>query len=114
MPLITVLPPDVASKIAAGEVVQRPASVVKEMVDNALDAKASRVQIEIDEGGKSCIAVIDNGVGMGADDVRVCVERHATSKIRTAEDLDSVITLGFRGEALAAISSVARFTLTPR
>lgn len=114
MPLITVLPPDVASKIAAGEVVQRPASVVKELVDNALDAGATRVQVEIDAGGKSRIAVIDNGCGMAAEDVRVCIERHATSKIRTANDLDSVLTLGFRGEALAVISAVTRFSLTSR
>ncbi|HEY5909973.1 MAG TPA: DNA mismatch repair endonuclease MutL [Verrucomicrobiae bacterium] len=111
---IRLLPEHVANQIAAGEVIERPASVVKELVENALDAQARRVTIEIQAGGRSLIRVIDDGIGMSRDDALLCLERHATSKIRRAEDLAAVATMGFRGEALPSIASVSRFTLTTR
>jgi DNA mismatch repair protein MutL len=111
---IRLLPEQVANQIAAGEVVERPASVVKELVENALDADARRITVEIQAGGRSLLRVIDDGVGMSRDDALLCLERHATSKIQRAEDLTAVATMGFRGEALPSIASVSRFTLTTR
>ncbi len=107
MGIINVLDPQVANLIAAGEVVDRPASVVKELLENAIDAKATSVTVEIKHGGTTFIRVCDNGCGMSRDDVPVCLRRHATSKIKEEGDLDRIMTLGFRGEALAAIGAVA-------
>src|SRR3954447_6008415 len=111
---IRLLPEQVANQIAAGEVVERPASVVKELVENALDADAERITVEIQAGGRSLIRVIDDGFGMNRDDALLCLERHATSKIQKAEDLTAIDTMGFRGEALPSIASVSRMSLTTR
>src|SRR5579859_2599702 len=108
---IRVLSDQVANQIAAGEVVDRPASVVKELLENALDAGATRIRVEVEAGGRKLIRITDNGHGMNRDDALLAFERHATSKLRTADDLLSIATLGFRGEALPSIASVSRVLL---
>ena len=109
--MITLLPDHVANQIAAGEVVQRPASAVKELLENAIDSKATDIKLIIKDSGKTLIQVIDNGSGMNEVDARMCFERHATSKISKADDLYSLTTKGFRGEALASIAAIAQVEL---
>ena len=112
MNTIKILPEKVASQIAAGEVIERPASVVRELIDNSIDAKADRIAIKIEKGGKGLIKVSDNGVGMSRDDLLLCLERHATSKIRKASDLMRIRSFGFRGEAIPSMAAVSRMQIT--
>lgn len=111
---IRLLSDALASQVAAGEVVERPASVVKELLENSIDAEARRIEVGVQRGGMSLIRVVDDGIGMNRDDALMCLERHATSKIRTVEDLGGISTLGFRGEAIPSIASVSKFRLSTR
>src|SRR5450432_1820979 len=112
--IIRLLPDSIANQIAAGEVVQRPASAVKELMENSIDAGAKNITLIIKEAGKTLLQVIDDGTGMSATDARMSLERHATSKIRNAEDLFTIRTMGFRGEALASIAAVAQVEIKTR
>ena len=111
---IRILPPEVAAKIAAGEVVERPASVVKELVENAIDAGAKAIHVEVQQGGKRLIRVMDEGGGIPSDEIPLAFARHATSKLLSVDDLSRITTLGFRGEALAAIGAVSQLILVSR
>src|SRR5262245_19829760 len=112
--IIQLLPDSIANQIAAGEVVQRPASAVKELMENAIDAEATSIRLIVKDAGKGLIQVIDNGKGMSETDARMSLERHATSKIRKAEDLFTLHTMGFRGEALASIAAVSQLEMRTR
>ena len=114
MPRIALLPEELTNQIAAGEVVERPASVVKELVENSLDAGAQRIDVDIEEGGLKLVRIADDGLGMSPEDAELSLLRHATSKLRSADDLFRLTTMGFRGEALASVASVSRLQLTTR
>jgi DNA mismatch repair protein MutL len=111
---IKILPPQEAQKIAAGEVVERPANVIKELIENALDAGATDISLAIEDGGKKYIKIVDNGFGMSREDALICIQSHATSKLTSVDDLDTIATFGFRGEALASIASVSQMTITTK
>ena len=113
-PKIHILPPNVVNQIAAGEIVERPAAVVKELVENSLDAKAKNISINFSHGGKFYISVEDDGIGMSEDEILLAIERHATSKISKIDDLGSLSSFGFRGEAIPSISSVAQMTISSK
>jgi len=108
---IKVLAEEVTNKIAAGEIIDRPVSIVKELVENAIDAEATKITVLVDRGGKNKIQVIDNGIGMSEEDALLALERHATSKIRNVEDIITISSLGFRGEAIPSIASVSKFEM---
>src|SRR3990167_2002727 len=112
--LIRLLPDHIANQIAAGEVVQRPASVVKELIENSIDAGATKIEVFVKDAGRTLIQIVDNGKGMSPLDSRMCFERHATSKIKHADDLFALTTKGFRGEALASVAAIAHVTLKTR
>src|SRR6195952_5661823 len=112
--IVQLLPENIANQIAAGEVIQRPASAVKELLENAVDAGATEIRLFINDAGKSLIQVVDNGSGMSDTDARMCFERHATSKIKNIDDLFHIRTMGFRGEALASIAAVSQVELRSR
>jgi len=114
MPKIHILPEEIRSKIAAGEVIERPASVIKELLENAFDAGASRLKVEIEKGGLARIAVFDNGTGMSPEDLRLCYQSFATSKLKDFQDLFNLATYGFRGEALASIAQVSHLKIASR
>ena len=113
-PKIHILPPNVVNQIAAGEIVERPAAVVKELVENSLDANAKNISINFSHGGKFYISVEDDGIGMSEDEILLAIERHATSKISKIDDLGSLSSFGFRGEAIPSISSVAQMTISSK
>ncbi|MBQ9396520.1 MAG: ATP-binding protein, partial [Proteobacteria bacterium] len=112
MSIIHVLPQALSNQLAAGEVLERAASAIKELIENSLDAGADSIEIEVEDGGKKRLSVCDNGCGMTQEDAKLCVLRHATSKIHTTDDLAAIATMGFRGEALASMAAVSRMTIT--
>ncbi|MBO5690205.1 MAG: ATP-binding protein, partial [Lentisphaeria bacterium] len=114
MSKITVMPEHLSNRIAAGEVIERPASVVKELVENAIDAGATRIVVRVEQAGSRLIQVSDNGCGMDAEDALLCLEQHGTSKLKSEEDMTRIMTLGFRGEAIPSIASVSRMTIETR